>query len=54
VRHKSTLAKYQIWVGGDSPWSRSYTGVDYFDESDTDGKGIDYFAVVDGFFHRLF
>lgn len=32
----------------------SYDGVDYHDESDSDGKGIDYFAIVDGFFHRLF
>ena len=34
--------------------SFSYDGVDHFDDSDTDGKGIDYFLVVDGCFKTLF
>lgn len=32
----------------------SYDGEDYYDESDSDGKGIDYYLVVDGHFKQLF
>lgn len=32
----------------------SYGGEEYFDDSCTDGKGIDYYLVVDGCFKRLF
>jgi hypothetical protein len=31
----------------------SYNGESYFDDSDTDGKGIDYHLVVDGVFHTI-